>query len=54
MNETVLAIHGLGKSYPVGHVFRKWRIALRDLSLSVQAGEIFGYLGPTDRARRRR
>jgi ABC-2 type transport system ATP-binding protein len=46
MNEPVLAIRGLGKSYPVGHIFRKQRVALRDLSLSVQAGEILGYLGP--------
>jgi ABC-2 type transport system ATP-binding protein len=43
---TVLAIRGLGKSYPIGHIFRKHRAALRDLTLSVQAGEILGYLGP--------
>jgi ABC-2 type transport system ATP-binding protein len=46
MHEPILAISGLGKSYPVGHIFRKRRVALRDLSLTVEAGEVLGYLGP--------
>lgn len=46
MNEAVLTIRGLSKSYPVGHIFRKRRIALDDLTLSVHAGEVLGYLGP--------
>jgi len=39
-------IHGLTKAYPYGHIIRKRRVALQDLSLSVTQGEVFGYLGP--------
>ncbi len=42
----VLEISGLTKSYKVGHLLRRNRLALRDLSLQVLRGEIFGYLGP--------
>jgi ABC-2 type transport system ATP-binding protein len=43
---SALRIRGLSKSYPVGHVFRKSRPALRNLELDVERGEVFGYLGP--------
>jgi ABC-2 type transport system ATP-binding protein len=41
-----LATSGLTKSYKVGHIRRKLRPALRDLTLDVYRGEVFGYLGP--------
>ena len=37
---------GLSKSYPVGHLRQRPVPVLVDLSLEVQPGEIFGYLGP--------
>ncbi len=37
---------GLSKSYLIGHLRRRRRPALHDLTLSVARGEIFGYLGP--------
>jgi ABC-2 type transport system ATP-binding protein len=39
-------IRGLRKSYRIGHIFQKRRLALDDLTLAVQRGEVFGYLGP--------
>ncbi len=41
-----LDIRGLSKSYRIGHIFQKRRLALDNLSLQVRRGEIFGYLGP--------
>ncbi len=41
-----LEISGLSKAYKVGHIRRKSRPALRELSLRVLPGEVFGYLGP--------
>ena len=41
-----LDISGLSKSYKVGHIRRKLRPVLRDLSLRVLRNEVFGYLGP--------
>jgi ABC-2 type transport system ATP-binding protein len=41
-----LDIRGLGKSYRVGHLRPSYKPALTDLTLSVPAGEVFGYLGP--------
>ncbi len=47
MPEAAVEIKSLGKSYQVGHLFaRRPRPALVDLSLRVDRGEIFGYLGP--------
>ena len=46
MQQPVIVVEGLCKSYPIGHVFQSRRSALRDLSLSVVKGEILGYLGP--------
>jgi ABC-2 type transport system ATP-binding protein len=43
---SALRIRGLSKAYPVGHLRRKLRPALRSLDLDVQRGETFGYLGP--------
>ena len=41
-----LEVSGLSKSYKVGHLIRKRRLALDQLSFSVERGEVFGYLGP--------
>jgi ABC-2 type transport system ATP-binding protein len=47
MPEVALEISSLSKSYQVGHLFaRRPRPALVDLSLRVDRGEVFGYLGP--------
>ncbi|HKC13104.1 MAG TPA: ABC transporter ATP-binding protein [Vicinamibacteria bacterium] len=43
---TVLEIEGLSKSYRMGHLRPVYRPALSDLSLKVEQGEVFGYLGP--------
>ncbi len=46
MPEAALEITSLSKSYPVGHLFaRRPRPVLVDLSLRVDRGEVFGYLG---------
>jgi ABC-2 type transport system ATP-binding protein len=45
-NDAPLRIEGLTKSFPVGFLGRQRRTVLTDLSLSVAAGEVFGYLGP--------
>jgi ABC-2 type transport system ATP-binding protein len=41
-----LVTTGLSKSYRTGHIIQGRRPALQDLDLEVQAGEIFGYVGP--------
>src|SRR5258708_11969566 len=41
-----LEIEGLSKSYRVGHLRPSFRPALSDLTLKVEQGEVFGYLGP--------
>jgi ABC-2 type transport system ATP-binding protein len=41
-----LVTERLGKSYRVGHIIARRRPALVDLSLRVERGEVFGYLGP--------
>jgi ABC-2 type transport system ATP-binding protein len=41
-----LDVRGLSKAYRVGHIRRTAKPALVDLTLSVPAGEVFGYLGP--------
>jgi ABC-2 type transport system ATP-binding protein len=41
-----VAIDGLSKSFNVGFLRRRRRPALVNLSLQVERGEIFGYLGP--------
>ena len=41
-----LRIRGLSKSYKIGHIRQKRRPALRNLTLDVECGEVFGYLGP--------
>jgi ABC-2 type transport system ATP-binding protein len=41
-----LEIEGLSKSYRVGHLRPAFRPALLDLTLKVEQGEVFGYLGP--------
>ncbi|MBI3932206.1 MAG: ABC transporter ATP-binding protein [Acidobacteria bacterium] len=44
--EVVLEVRNLSKSYRAGHLRARLRPALKDLSLTVRRGEIFGYLGP--------
>jgi ABC-2 type transport system ATP-binding protein len=44
--EAAIDIRGLSKSYRVGHIRRALKPVLVDLTLSVPAGEVFGYLGP--------
>ncbi len=46
MGTPALCLSNLSKSYRVGFLARGSRPALIDLNLEVQAGEIFGYLGP--------
>ncbi len=47
MAETpAVAIHGLSKSFRIGHLRGRLRPALTDLTLDVPSGEVFGYLGP--------
>ncbi|MCU1310053.1 MAG: transporter, ATPase subunit [Candidatus Angelobacter sp.] len=41
-----IEISGLQKSYSVGFFRKTEKVALKDLSLEVHEGEIFGYLGP--------
>jgi ABC-2 type transport system ATP-binding protein len=43
---SAVVISGLTKSYRTGHVVQKKKVVLHDLSLQVNEGEIFGYLGP--------
>jgi len=43
---SALRIRGLSKSYMVGHLRRRPHAALRGLTLDVEQGEVFGYLGP--------
>ncbi len=44
--DLALETTGLEKAYPTGHILQGRRPALVALDLSVQRGEIFGYLGP--------
>lgn len=44
--EAVLTASGLTKEYRAGFLHTGRRLALADLDLSVQRGEVFGYLGP--------
>jgi ABC-2 type transport system ATP-binding protein len=44
--QPALRIRGLTKSYRIGHIFPRFRPALVDLDLEVEAGEILGYVGP--------
>lgn len=41
-----LELRGLTKSYRIGHIRQKLRPVLRNLDLTVQRGQVFGYLGP--------
>src|SRR5690349_12929398 len=41
-----LKIESLSKSYSVGFLKKKIRPALKDLTLTVEIGETFGFLGP--------
>ncbi len=45
MSETALAVRGLTKVFPIPFR-RKSIVAVRDLDLSIQPGEIYGLLGP--------
>ena len=46
MTGTALEVRGLAKTYRTGFLGKKSRPALRGLDLTVQRGEILGYLGP--------
>ena len=46
MSETALEVRGLAKTYRVGFLGRRHHPALRGLDLTVERGEILGYLGP--------
>lgn len=46
MNTPALLLEHLGKSYRAGHLVARYRPALVDLTLRVERGEVFGYLGP--------
>jgi ABC-2 type transport system ATP-binding protein len=43
---SAVRVRGLSKAYPIGHIRRRPRTALKDLNLDVERGEVFGYLGP--------
>jgi ABC-2 type transport system ATP-binding protein len=46
MSDAVLEVRGLSKSYPHGFLHRRRLRVLNGVSLTVRAGQIFGYLGP--------
>jgi ABC-2 type transport system ATP-binding protein len=46
MSSSVAEFKAVSKSYPSGFIGRGRRIAVADVSFSVQAGEVFGLLGP--------
>ena len=46
MSEAALEVRGLAKTYRTGLFRKKSRPALRGLDLTVNRGEILGYLGP--------
>jgi ABC-2 type transport system ATP-binding protein len=46
MTDSALEVRGLAKTYRVGFLGRKHHPALRGLDLTVERGEIVGYLGP--------
>jgi ABC-2 type transport system ATP-binding protein len=43
---SIIAIQNLRVEYPVRDVRSKTKVAVHDLTLSVYAGEVFGFLGP--------
>src|SRR5882762_7784934 len=43
---SIIAIQNLRVEYPVCDLGSKTKIAVHDLTLSVYAGEVFGFLGP--------
>lgn len=45
MSEPILRTDGLSKKYQT-HFWSKIKVALQDLTLEIQAGEVFGFLGP--------
>lgn len=45
MSEPILRADGLSKKYQT-HFWSRVKVALQDLTLEVQAGEVFGFLGP--------
>jgi ABC-2 type transport system ATP-binding protein len=42
----IIAIQNLRVEYPVRDLGAKIKVAVHDLTLSVYAGEVFGFLGP--------
>ena len=45
VSDAAIAVENLSKTYVEGLIFRKRQLALRDLTLEVRRGEIFGLLG---------
>jgi ABC-2 type transport system ATP-binding protein len=45
-SEAAIELRGLSKAYRIGHIPQKLRPVLKQLSLVVPRGEVFGYLGP--------
>ncbi|HEY7409243.1 MAG TPA: ABC transporter ATP-binding protein [Vicinamibacteria bacterium] len=46
MTDPAVELRGLRKAYLVGHLRRRPHAVLHDLDLTVERGEVFGYLGP--------
>jgi ABC-2 type transport system ATP-binding protein len=46
MPNPAIDIEGLSKEYPYGFLHLKKRLSLENLTMQVQAGEVFGFLGP--------
>jgi len=47
MATPAIEIEHLSKEYPYGFLNLKKKISLEDLSMRVDTGEVFGFLGPT-------
>src|SRR5258706_7969215 len=46
MPQGAIEIENLSKEYPYGFLHLKKRKSLEDLTMRVEAGEVFGFLGP--------
>ena len=46
MSETIISLSGVSKTFVIGRIRRRKVEALKDVSLEVMAGDIYGFLGP--------